>query len=234
MTAAARNVVETSTGTFSMAPILPNPKKIKSFPSQASFETWLSANHSTETEVWLKIHKKDSGLPTVTYAQALEVALCWGWIDGIKKTFDERSFLQRYTPRRDKSIWSQVNREHIARLTAAGRMTPHGQRHVDAAKADGRWEAAYAPIRSATKDTLPEDLRAAIDASPKARETLQTLGRQNLFALAFRTNNMKTPAGRAKKIAALVAMLARGETIVPEAQSTAKGKPRGRGPKTPA
>ncbi|WP_437292647.1 YdeI/OmpD-associated family protein [Sorangium sp. So ce426] len=199
-----------------MAPIIPNPDKIKSFPTEAAFEAWMAANHARETELWLKIHKKDSGVPTVTYAQALDVALCWGWIDGIRKTFDEVSFLQRYTPRKARSVWSQINREHVARLTAAGRMTPHGQRQVDAAKADGRWEAAYAPIRRATGDTLPDDLRAAIEANPRARKTFQTLGRQNLFALAFRTNNMKTPAGRAKKIAALVEMLARGETIVPE------------------
>ena len=199
-----------------MAPIVHHPKNIKSFSTVASFEAWLAANHSSETELWLKIHKKDSGLPTVTYAQALDVALCWGWIDGIRKTFDENSFLQRYTPRRAKSIWSQINRDHVARLTAAGRMTPHGQRQVDAAKADGRWEAAYAPIRRATEATIPADLRASIEANPRALETFQTLGRQNLFALTFRTNNMKTPAGRAKKIAALVAMLERGETIVPE------------------
>jgi uncharacterized protein YdeI (YjbR/CyaY-like superfamily) len=199
-----------------MAPIIPDPKKIKSFRTPAAFESWLTANHNRETELWLKIHKKDSGKPTVTYAQALEVALCWGWIDGIKKSFDEHSFLQRFTPRKAKSIWSQINRDHIARLVAAGRMTPHGQRHVDAAKADGRWDAAYAPIRNTTQATLPADLLAAIEANPLARKTFQSLGRQNLFALAFRTNNMKTSAGRAKKIAALVAMLARGETIVPE------------------
>ena len=199
-----------------MAPIIPNPDKIKSFPTDAAFEAWMAANHARETELWLRIHKKDSGVPTVTYAQALDVALCWGWIDGIRKAFDEVSFLQRYTPRKGRSVWSQINRDHVARLTAAGRMTPHGQRHVDAAKADGRWEAAYAPMRSATEATLPEDLRAAIEANPQARKTFQTLGRQNLFALAFRMNNVKTPAGRAKKIATLVAMLARGETIVPE------------------
>ena len=199
-----------------MAPIIPDPRKIKGFRTQAAFEAWLAANHARETELWLKVHKKDSGVPTVTCAQALEVALCWGWIDGIRKALDERSFLQRYTPRRARSVWSQINRDHVARLTAAGRMTPHGQRQVDAAKADGRWDAAYAPIRSATEATLPDDLRAAIDANPQALTTFRTLGRQNLFALAFRTNNMKTPAGRAKKIAALVAMLARGETIVPE------------------
>lgn len=199
-----------------MAPVIPNPQKIKSFSSQATFETWLAANHATETELWLQIYKKDSGIPTVNYAQALDVALCWGWIDGIVKSFDKSSFLQRFTPRRGKSIWSQINRDHIARLTAAGRMTPHGQKHVDAAKADGRWDAAYAPIRSMTEATIPADLRAAIEANPQARKTFQTLGRMNFFALAFRTNNMKTPAGRAKKIAALVEILARGETIVPE------------------
>ena len=199
-----------------MAPIIPDPKKIKSFRTEAAFATWLAANHARETELWLKFHKKGSGLPTVTGAQALDVALCWGWIDGIRKGLDESSVLQRYTPRRARSVWSQINREHVARLTAAGRMTPHGQRQVDAAMADGRWDAAYAPIRSATEATLPDDLRASIEANPLARKTLQTLGRQNLFALAFRTNNMKTSVGRARKIATLVAMLERGETIVPE------------------
>ena len=201
-----------------MAPIVPDPNKIKSFRTAAAFETWLDRNHARETELWLKIHKKDSGLPSITAAQALDVVLCWGWIDGIRKAFDEHSFLQRYTPRRTRSIWSQVNRDHVARLTAAGRMTPHGQLQIDAAKADGRWDAAYAPIRSASRETVPDDLRAAIDASPRARKTFQTLGRMNLFAIAFRTNNMKTPAGRAKKIADLVAMLERGETIVPESR----------------
>jgi uncharacterized protein YdeI (YjbR/CyaY-like superfamily) len=199
-----------------MAPIIPDTKKIKSFRTEASFATWLSANHARETELWLKIHKKDSGMPTVTHAQALGVALCWGWIDGIRKGFDDCSFLQRFTPRRARSIWSQINRDHVARLTVAGRMTPHGQRHVDAAKADGRWDAAYAPIRSASEATIPDDLRAAIEASARAWRTFRSLGRQNLFALAFRTNNMRTPAGRTKKIAALVEMLERGEAIVPE------------------
>ena len=199
-----------------MPPVIPEPSKIKSFRTEAAFEAWLKANHAREDEIWLKIHKKGSGLPTVTAAQALDVALCWGWIDGIRKSFDEQSFLQRYTPRRARSMWSQVNREHVARLIDAGRMTPHGQRQVDAAKADGRWDAAYAPIRSTSEASLPEDLRAAIEANPRARKTFRTLGKMNLFALAFRTNNMKTPAGRARKIAALVDMLARGETIVPE------------------
>ena len=199
-----------------MAPIIPDPKRIKSFRTETAFETWLAANHARETELWLRIHKKASGVPTITYAQALDVALCWGWIDGIRKAFDDGSFLQRFSPRQARSVWSQINRDRVVRLTAAGRMTPHGQRQVDAAKGDGRWDAAYAPIRSATEATVPDDLRAAIEANPRARKTFRTLGRQNLFALAFRTNHMRTPAGRAKKIAALVAMLARGETIVPE------------------
>jgi uncharacterized protein YdeI (YjbR/CyaY-like superfamily) len=205
-----------------MAPVVPDPKKIRAFKNEAAFETWLRANHARETEIWLRIYKKGAGKPTVTNAQALDVALCWGWIDGIRKGLDDESFLQRYTPRRRRSIWSQVNREHVARLTAAGRIEPPGQRQVDAAKTDGRWAAAYAPISAATQASIPDDLRAAIEADPRARKTFQTLGRFNLFALAFRTNNMKTPAGRARKIASLVTMLARGDTIVPESRRREK------------
>src|SRR6266853_3938126 len=114
-----------------MAPVVPDPKKIRAFKSEAPFEHWLRANHARETEIWLRIYKKGAGTPTVTAAQALDVALCWGWIDGIRKGFDERSFLQRYSPRGPRSTWSQINRVHVARLLAAGRMTPHGQRQVD-------------------------------------------------------------------------------------------------------
>jgi uncharacterized protein YdeI (YjbR/CyaY-like superfamily) len=199
-----------------MPPVTPNPDTVKTFRSAAALAAWLRRHHARETELWIRVYKKGSGVPTVTVAEALDEALCWGWIDGIRKACDARSFLQRYTPRRPKSIWSQINRDHVARLTAAGRMTPHGQRQVDAAKADGRWDAAYAPIRSVSADGLPADLLAAIRSSAAALETFKTLGRQNLFSLAFRTNQMKTPAGRARKIAALVAMLERGETIVPQ------------------
>jgi uncharacterized protein YdeI (YjbR/CyaY-like superfamily) len=155
-------------------------------------------------------------MPSITIAEALDVVLCWGWIDGLRTALDERSYLQRYTPRRAKSMWSQINREHVARLTKAGRMTPHGQRHVDAAKGDGRWNAAYAPMRGALDGNFPIDPRKAIEASPRARKTFQSLGRQNLYALAFRIANMKTPAGRARKIAALVELLERGERPHPE------------------
>ena len=185
----------------------------------SAWRAWLDENHREQGGVWLVLAKKGTTEPTsLTYDEALEEALCHGWIDGQTRRRDDATYLQRFTPRRPKSIWSQVNRDHVARLAAAGRMTPHGQKHVDAAKADGRWDAAYAPIRSVSPESLPADLRASIEVNPRARKTFATLNRTNLFALAFRTNNMKTPAGRAKKIAELVAMLARGETIVPNGQ----------------
>lgn len=198
-----------------MPPVIPNPRKIRGFRSEAAFEAWLAKNHDRETELWLRIYKKATGRATVTYHQALDVALCWGWIDGLRKSHDEISFVQRFTPRKAKSVWSQVNQGHVSRLKKAGRMTAHGQRHVDAATADGRWAAAYAPMREATHATVPADLRAAIAKNAKARATFKSLRRANLFALAFRTNAMKTPAGRARKIAELVRMLAEAKTILP-------------------
>ena len=199
-----------------VAPVVVDPKLTRSFRDARAFEAWLSAHHASADALWLKIHKKGSGKPTVAYAEAVDIALCWGWIDGIVKGFDESSFVQRFTPRRPKSVWSAINRDHVARLVAAGRMTEHGLAHVESAKKDGRWANAYTPIREASAEGLPEDLRAAIAASPKAKALLPRLNRQNLFALSFRTNAMKTPAGRARKIAALVAMLERGETVVPQ------------------
>jgi uncharacterized protein YdeI (YjbR/CyaY-like superfamily) len=199
-----------------MAPIVPDPKKIKSFKTEDAFEQWMRKNHGKETEIWLRIYKKASGVPSVDNVQALDVVLCWGWIDGVRKAFDADSYLQRYTPRRPKSVWSQINRDHVARLTKAGRMTPHGQKQVDLAKADGRWDAAYASIRSASAASIPDDLKAAIDASPRAKKTFAALGKMNLFALTYRTNKMKTPDGRARKIEELVKMLAQGKTIIPE------------------
>jgi uncharacterized protein YdeI (YjbR/CyaY-like superfamily) len=205
-----------------MAPVVPDSRRIKTFESEAAFEKWLAAHHAAWPEVWIKMHKTSSGLPTVTPSQALDVALCWGWIDAIRKGLDQRSFLQRYVPRGPKSRWSQVNRKNAARLIAAGRMTPHGQRQIDAAKADGRWAAAYASMATTTAATLPADLRAAIEASPRASRMFRTLNRKNLFALGYRTNSMKTPDGRARKIAVLVAMLARGKTILPNEPSRAR------------
>lgn len=199
-----------------MAPVTPNPNAIRSFATAAAFERWLSSNHAKASELWLKIHKKDSGLRTVTYAEALDVALCWGWIDGLRKSHDAQSFLQRFTPRKPKSVWSQVNRGHVARLIDEGRMTSHGLAAVEAARKDGRWDGAYAPIRATSRESLPADLLSAIHANRRALKTFKTLSKMNLFALGYRTNAMKTPDGRARKIAALVEMLARGDTIVPQ------------------
>jgi uncharacterized protein YdeI (YjbR/CyaY-like superfamily) len=207
-----------------MAAVIPDKKWILPFADVKSLEAWMRAHHQKAPELWLKIHKKDSGLPSVTAAEALDVMLCWGWIDGIRKSFDEKSFLQRYTPRRAKSIWSQVNCAKVAALIAANRMTEHGQKQIDLAKADGRWAAAYAPIRSSSADSMPADLLKAIKANPRAYETFKTLSKQNLFSLRFRTGNMKTSEGRARKIATLVDMLARGETIVPQ-KATQKKAP---------
>jgi uncharacterized protein YdeI (YjbR/CyaY-like superfamily) len=191
---------------------IPDPRSIRTFRTAQAFEAWLATNHDKKTEVHVRIYKKASGRPTVTHAEALDVALCWGWIDAIRKAYDGDSFLQRFTPRGRKSLWSQINRQHVARLTAAGRMTEHGAARVEAAKGDGRWDAAYAGARTMT---IPEDLRRAIDANPAARATFGTLSKQNLYALAFRLANLKTAASRQKKIEAFVDMLARGETPHP-------------------
>jgi uncharacterized protein YdeI (YjbR/CyaY-like superfamily) len=183
------------------------------FASAAAWESWLDAFHAESAGVWLQIAKKGSGIPTVTYAEALEVALCYGWIDGQKASHNADYFLQRFTPRRTKSKWSKINVDKVAELTKAGRMRPAGVAEVEAAKADGRWDRAYGGSKEMT---IPPDLQAAIDAEPKAKAMLDKLSAQNRFALAFRTHNMKTEAGRKKKIADLVAMLKRGETIHPQ------------------
>jgi uncharacterized protein YdeI (YjbR/CyaY-like superfamily) len=188
------------------------PRSIRVFASEAAFDAWLSKHHDREKEVWIKIFKKATGKPTVTPAQAIDVALCWGWIDGIRKAFDERSFLQRYTPRGPKSRWSQINRGHVQRLVEAGRMTPAGQRHVEAAKADGRWDAAYA---SPGNMGVPPDVLAMIHANPRALATFRSLNRANLYAIAYRIHHIKTPARRAQKIMEITAMLAQGKSFYP-------------------
>lgn len=192
-----------------MAPVTPRAERILAFRDAASFEAWLARHHDSSDEIWLRIHKKASGIATVTYVEALDVALCWGWIDGLKKSYDETSFLQRFTPRKAKSQWSQLNREHVARLLAAGRMTEHGLRHVEAAKADGRWDAAYASQRSME---LPAELLAAIEADPRARATFATLSKADRYSIAFRIHALKTVAARARRIAETVERLARGDT----------------------
>ena len=195
-----------------MPPVTVDPGKVREFANEASFHDWLGKHHDTESEVWIKIHKVGSGLTSITPREAIDVILCWGWIDGIRKGFDDKSFLQRYTPRGAKSVWSQINVDNVARLIEAGRMTERGLRQVEAAKEDGRWARAYR-----VKDSkIPDDLQDAIDAEPKAKAMLARLSAQNRFALVFRTNNMKTAAGRKKKIEFFVEMLKRGETIHPQ------------------
>ena len=199
-----------------MPPHIVHEDRVKPFATEAAFEEWLAANHASAKEVWIKIYKTGSGVPTITPVQAIDVALCWGWIDGVRKALDETSFMQRYTPRKPKSVWSQINQDNVARLTAAGRMAPHGQRQVDQAKADGRFNAAIAPLGDTSEGTIPADLRVAISADPRAFETFKRLSRPDLSELASRTNTTKTAAERAKKIVELVAVLAAGGTIASE------------------
>src|SRR3954467_14381341 len=195
-----------------MAPVKINPDTIRTFKDVESFYQWLGKHHDKEVEIWIKIHKVDSGLKSITPKQAIDVVLCWGWIDGLRKGFDDKSFLQRYTPRTRKSVWSRINVDNVARLIEEGRMTEHGLREAEAPKSEGPWARAY----NSKGMKFPDDLQAAIDAEPKAKAMLMKLSAQNRFALAFRTHNMKTEAGRKKKIAAFVAMLKRGETIYPQ------------------
>lgn len=196
-----------------MAPVIVDPDKVREFEDFRSFYDWLAEHHDRADEVWIKMHKAGSGLKSITAKEAIDAVLCWGWIDAIRKGFDEKSYLQRYTPRGAKSTWSQINVDNVARLVGEGRMTEHGLKHVEAAKADGRWDRAYA---SGKDMTIPGDLQAAIDAEPKAKAMLARLSAQNRFALAFRVGNMKTEAGRRKKIETFVAMLKRGVTIYPQ------------------
>jgi len=196
-----------------MASVQVDPGKVLEFEDAQGFHKWLAKNHGGASEVWLKIHKTGSGLPSITAKEAIDVVLCWGWIDGLRKAYDDKSYLQRYTPRGPKSIWSQINVRNVARLIGEGRMTAHGLKQVELAKADGRWDRAYAGGKDMT---LPDDLLAAVAAEPKAKKMLAKLNAQNRYALAFRLHNMKTEAGRKRKIAAFVEMLKKGETIHPQ------------------
>ena len=199
-----------------MAAVVVDPDHVHAFADAGALHDWLAGHHDRETEVWIRIYNVKSGTPSITPKEAIDVALCRGWIDGIRKGLDEVSFLQRYTPRGRKSVWSQINVDNVERLIAEGRMTEHGLKQVEAAKADGRWRQAYRVKGS----TVPDDLRAAIDAVPEAKAMFETLTAQNRFALIFRTEALKTPAGRARKIAQFVDMLRRGETIHPQRRAS--------------
>jgi uncharacterized protein YdeI (YjbR/CyaY-like superfamily) len=183
---------------------------VVSFASQQAWRTWLDKNYSASSGVWLKIAKKGSGVTTVSYAEALEIALCYGWIDGQKGRFDERYFLQRFTPRRPRSKWSKINCAKVTELIEKGAMEPAGLREVERAKADGRWAAAYASQSSAT---VPDDLQQELDKNKKAREFFATLSSVNRYAILYRIQDAKRPETRARRIAKFVEMLTKHEAI---------------------
>ena len=186
-------------------------KPILTLASEAEWEAWLDAEHATSDGVWLKFAKKGSGVETVVYAEALDVALCYGWIDSQVARLDERFYLQKFTPRRARSKWSHINREKIEALTKQGRMKPAGLEQVELAKADGRWEAAYA---SPANVQMPDDLQAALDASPKAAEFWDGLNKSNRFAILYQLQDAKRPETRARRLEKFVAMLESGEKLL--------------------
>ena len=180
------------------------------FKSAKAFEAWLKKNHATSEGLWLKIAKRGSNEPSVTYPEAVEIALCWGWIDGQKKSLDDQHDLQRFTPRRARSVWSRINVNKVQALIEAGRMQAPGQAQIEAAKADGRWARAYDGARTST---VPEDLQAALDAEPAAKTFFASINASNRYAILWRIQTAARAETRARRVAQLVEMLARGETI---------------------
>jgi uncharacterized protein YdeI (YjbR/CyaY-like superfamily) len=194
---------------------LPNTKTglpVLAFASSAEWEAWLEAQPATSKGVWLKLAKAASGIPSVSKQEAIDGALCHGWIDGQLDKFDTNHWVIRFTPRRPKGRWSQANRERALALIRLGRMQPAGMRAIDQAKHDGRWEAAYAPQ---SKATVPEDLQSVLDRSPRAKRYFDQLDSRNRYAILYRVQDAKKPETRAQRIEKYVAMLARGETIYP-------------------
>jgi uncharacterized protein YdeI (YjbR/CyaY-like superfamily) len=180
------------------------------FPSREAWEAWLETEHHRSGGVWLQIAKKGAGVDSVSYAEALEAALRYGWIDGQKRALDDRHWLQRFTPRTARSKWSKINRDKAQALIDAGRMKPAGLREVERAKADGRWDAAYAGARTAT---VPDDLQRALDADPEARAFFATLDSANRYAILYRVQDAKRPETRMRRIEKYVSMLHAHETI---------------------
>jgi uncharacterized protein YdeI (YjbR/CyaY-like superfamily) len=180
------------------------------FKNKESWSSWLDKNHASSPGLWLKLAKKGAGIPSVTYPEALEAALCYGWIDGQKKPFDESWWLQKFTPRGPKSIWSKINREKAEALIESGEMKPAGLAAIEAARKDGRWEKAY---ESQGKAEVPSDLQAELDRNPKAQAFFATLRGANRYAILFRIHNAKKPETRAKRIQQFIGMLERGETV---------------------
>ncbi|WP_110945409.1 YdeI/OmpD-associated family protein [Streptomyces avicenniae] len=182
------------------------------FPSAAEFDRWLEEHHASSPGVWLKLRKKAQGISALDYAQALDVALCHGWIDGRKRSLDATHWLQRFTPRAARSRWSRVNRDKVTALLAEGRVRPWGLAEVERAKADGRWDAAYQGMKGVT---VPEDLARALAAEPAADAFFATLDKKNRYSVLHRVEAAKRPETRARRIATLVAMLAEGEKLYP-------------------
>ncbi|HET9677861.1 MAG TPA: YdeI/OmpD-associated family protein [Solirubrobacterales bacterium] len=180
------------------------------FAGPDELEAWLEESHASSQGVWLKIAKKGAQEPSVTYAEALELALCFGWIDSQKRGFDDRHFLQRFTPRRPRGRWSRINHEKAEALIAAGKMRPAGLAEVEAAKADGRWEAAYEGQRTAE---VPPDLRRELEANPAARKFFDSLDSANRYAIVYRLGEAKKPETRERRLRKFVVMLERGEKI---------------------
>ena len=190
----------------------PDGFPVRAFSSRDAWNDWLADNHSDSTGLWVKIAKKATGIDTVTYAEAVEVALCYGWIDGQRRAHDETYFLQRFTPRTKRSIWSKINRGKVADLVAAGRMQPAGHAEVERAKKDGRWESAYASVKDAP---VPDDLMKFLDKHPRAKKFFESLTSQNRYAIFFRLHTAKRPETRAKRLAQFTEMLKKGEKIYP-------------------
>jgi uncharacterized protein YdeI (YjbR/CyaY-like superfamily) len=180
------------------------------FADGAAWSKWLDEHHATSPGIWIRIAKKGSGIPSVSHPEALETALCYGWIDSQRKGYDERTFIQKFTPRGARSIWSVINRDKAIALLKSGKMMPAGISEMERAKKDGRWDAAYA---SQSTMEVPPDLQAALDAKPRAAKFFTTLTSQNRYAILFRIHNAKRAETRAKRIADFVAMLGRHETI---------------------
>jgi uncharacterized protein YdeI (YjbR/CyaY-like superfamily) len=182
------------------------------FASAADWEQWLEDNHAVSDGVWIRMAKKDSGIDSVRYPQVLDTALCFGWIDGRREALDERHFLQRFTPRRARSRWSQINREKVEWLIADGKVRPAGLSEVERAQADGRWEAAY---ESQKTIAVPVDLRRELDSRPQAKAFFAELTSQNRYAILYRLQDVRRPETRARRLAKFVAMLEAGEKIYP-------------------
>lgn len=190
----------------------PDPLPVMAFESTQAWDAWLSAHHASSRGLWLKIAKKGSAGRSISYSDALDVALCHGWIDGQKGRHDDDYWLQRFTPRKPGSNWSKINTERAAALIASGRMSPAGLREVERAQADGRWERAY---QSQSRITVPEDLARALAANPRAREFFDTLDGTNRYAVLYRIASAKRPETRAKRIDTFVAMLSEHKKIHP-------------------